>query len=147
MKVQQQDLLHGAALMQVVEHPGFKALNKAPDGKYGHYVLNNDTRLFIKYTAGNGPDYWFTLSKEDVAAIRKDQTDGHRVFAVLVCGDETICAIPADDLWTVADKKPKGSQQVWVRSDAGKSMRFGHGQDQLLHVVPHNSFPSVVLTR
>jgi hypothetical protein len=145
VKIQQQDLFHGAALTQVVEHPSFKALNKAPDGKYGHYVLNSDKRLFLKYTTGDGPDYRFTLSKEEVAAIRKDQAGGHSVFAVLVCGAETICAVSADQLWTVADKKPKGSQQVWVRSYAGKSMRFGGRQDELPHVIPHNSFPRVVL--
>lgn len=147
MKIQQQDLFHGAALMQAVEHPSFKALNKAPDGKYGHYVLNNDTRLFVKYTTGDGPDYWFTLSKQDVAAIRKDQADGYRAFAVLVCGGETICAVRAEDLWNVADARPSGGQQVWVRSDFGKSMRFGHGQDQLPHAIAHQSFPEVVLRR
>jgi hypothetical protein len=145
VKIQQQDLFHGAALTQVVEHPSFKALNKAPDGKYGHYVLNNDKRLFLKYTTGDGPDYWFTLSKDEVAAIKKDQAGGHTVFAVLVCSDETICAVPADKLWDVADKNPKGNQQVWVRSEAGKSMRFGRGQYELPHVIPHNSFPRVVL--
>ncbi len=145
MKIQQQDLFHGAALMQVVEHPRFKALNKAPDKKYGHYVLNNDTRLFVKYTTGDGPDYWFNLSRDDVSAIKKDQADGHRVFAVLVCGSETVCAIPADELWTVADQNPNGNQQVWVRADPGKSMRFGRGQHQVARAIPHKSFPEVVL--
>lgn len=145
MKIQQQDLFHGAALMQVVEDPRFKALNKAADGKYGHYVLNNNSRLFVKFTTGNGPDYRFNLSVADVAAIKKDQSDGHRVYLVLVCGDETICALPADDVWIVAESHPNGNQQVWVRAETGKSMRFGRGQSQLNRAIAHNSFPTVVL--
>ena len=45
MKIQTQDLYHGAVLTQITEHPSFKALNKA-DTLYGHYLVNHDTRLF-----------------------------------------------------------------------------------------------------
>jgi hypothetical protein len=145
MKIQQQDLFHGAALMQVVEDPQFKALNKAGDGKYGHYVLNNDTRLFVKYTTGAGPEFVFNLSDSDVAAIREDEAAGHNVFLVLVCSDVTICAVVSDDLWVVADEAPNANQQVWVQAEPGKSMRFGKGQHQLERTIPHNSFPTVVL--
>lgn len=145
MKIQRQDLFHGAALMQVVEHPSFKALNKAPDGKYGHYILNNDTRLFVKYTTGAGPEYFFTLSADDVSSIRDDETGGHRVFLVMVCGEDTVCAVPSPDLWVLADKNTQASQQVWVRSYPGKSMRFGRGGHELVHTIPHSGFPAVVL--
>ena len=46
MKIQKMDMFHGAALTQIVEHPSFKALNKA-DEKYGHYQINHDRRISI----------------------------------------------------------------------------------------------------
>jgi hypothetical protein len=145
MKIQQQDLFHGAALMQVVEAPKFKALNKAADGKYGHYVLNNDTRLLVKYSTQSGPSFQFSLSTDDVKVIKKDEAAGHRVFVVLVCGKETICPVSSTDLWVVACDTATGAQQIWVRADDGKSMRFGKGGYELTKTIPHNSFPNVVL--
>lgn len=145
MKIQTQDMYYGAALMQVVEHPRFKALNKAADGKYGHYILNNDTHLFIKYSSGSGPEYRFTLSAADLAAISRDRASGHRVFAVFVCGEETICAISSEDFFTIVDATASGSQQVRVTSEEGKSMRFGRGRNKPVRTVPHNSYPNAVL--
>jgi hypothetical protein len=46
VKVQQQDLFHGAALTQIVEHPSFKALNRAST-KYGHYLINTNRQIFV----------------------------------------------------------------------------------------------------
>lgn len=48
MKIQDQDLYHGAALTQIVEHASFKALNRGSE-KYGHYLVNKDQHVFIKY--------------------------------------------------------------------------------------------------
>ena len=33
MKIQEQDIYHGPALMQIVEHPSFKALNRPRMGR------------------------------------------------------------------------------------------------------------------
>lgn len=145
MKIQQQDMYHGAALMQVIEDPRFKALNKAVDGKYGHYVLNNDTRLFVKYSTGSGPEYRFSLSPDDIDAMKKDGASGHRVFGVFVCGDATICAVESDDMWNVVEENPTTNQQVWIAAEPGKSMRFGRGRYELTRTIPHNGYPAVVL--
>ena len=146
MKIQQQDLFHGAALTQIVEAPNFKALNKAADSKYGHYVLNNDTRFFVKYSTARGPIFRFSLSPGDATAIRQDEDSGHRVFLVLVCGKSTVCPVASTDLWIVADRTPGGIQQLWVEANAGKSMRFGKGDAMLSHTIPHNAFPAALLS-
>lgn len=59
MKIQKKGSNHGVALTQIVEHPSFKALNKA-DEKFGHYQINHDTRILIRYRSGNSP-WTFTL--------------------------------------------------------------------------------------
>lgn len=132
--------------MQVVEDPNFKALNKASDGKYGHYVLNSDTRLFVKYTTGSGPEFKFNLSPDDLDSIRADEDKGHAVFLVLVCGEESICPVPASELWNVVDRTTTAPKQVWVTWPNGGSMRFGCGSHELTKTIPHNSFPKQVLS-
>ncbi len=49
MKIQEQDIYHGAALTQIAEHESFKALNKGSE-RYGHYLINADCHVFIKYS-------------------------------------------------------------------------------------------------
>ena len=71
MKVQRQDVFHGIALTQLVEHPSFIALNKA-SGKHRHYLLNQDRRLFVKYTRIDDPPWQFVFNKAELGAIRED---------------------------------------------------------------------------
>lgn len=71
MKIQEQDVYHGPALMQIVEHDSFKALNKA-DEKYGHYLVNNDRRLCFKYSTAESGPWSFTFQSQDLAALKKD---------------------------------------------------------------------------
>ena len=59
-KIQKQDLYHGAALTQIVEHPTFKALNRASKN-YGHYLVNADREVFVKYSASSSSPWGFTL--------------------------------------------------------------------------------------
>ncbi len=48
MKTKEMDLYHGPALTQIVHHDSFKAINKATT-KYGHYLVNTDRHVFVKY--------------------------------------------------------------------------------------------------
>lgn len=82
MKIQAKDFFHGAALTQIVEHPSFKALNKASD-KYGHCLVNKDIRVFVKYSNTDQP-WQFTLNPDDSAATRVAAQQPGSTFLALV---------------------------------------------------------------
>jgi hypothetical protein len=48
-----------------VEYPSFKALNKA-DEKYGHYQINYNTRILLKYRSKKESPWDFELKEEDI---------------------------------------------------------------------------------
>ena len=141
MKIQTKDFYHGAALTQIVEHPSFTALNKA-DEKYGHYIVNHDIRLIVKYSSpGNGP-WRFTFNSDDLETIQNDIGDDVSFYACLVCGAETICLLDEEDLKFIIDTESNEAQWVRVDSPVGKSMRVSGSQGKLNHTVAHNVFPN-----
>lgn len=65
MGIDHKDFMHGAALVAIADSSQFTALNKA-SVKYGHYVVNHDRHLFIKYNDGHGPGkYTFTFTADE----------------------------------------------------------------------------------
>lgn len=147
VKIDKYELLHGAALAQLTTDERFTSLNRASD-RYGHYLINDTSRLWTKYSTAAGPTWQFTFNYDDVAHIWYDAADhpDSLIHIVLVCGSETICPLSLDDLWTVVDAdETEASQAVIVSAPSGKSMRVKGPHGQLLHTVPHNAFPGCVL--
>jgi hypothetical protein len=146
MKLQEQDFYHGAALMQIVEQSGFTALNKA-SSRYGHYVVNADRRLFLKYRSANTQRRQFTFSRDELRAINDDLTRfPGRLFVGLVCGDETICVLDETELTAVIDPTSNQPQWITVESPPGCSMRVWGSIGDPARTLPHNRYPRVLLT-
>jgi hypothetical protein len=139
MKTQEKDLYHGTALTQVVEHESFKALNKATT-KYGHYQINHDRRLIVKYTKGSSSPWSFTFQKKDVKVVSDDISAGHSTYICLVCGDETICALNEEQILQVIDLDG-GTQWIKVEMPPKSSLRVKGSNGELSKTVPNNSFP------
>ena len=59
MKIQEQDLFHGAALTQIIEHAAFTAINRL---EYGLYALNHDRVVLVKHTAKETTEFRFTVT-------------------------------------------------------------------------------------
>jgi len=145
MKLQEQDYYHGAALTQLVESTGFTALNKASD-RYGHYLVNHDRRMFVKYRS-NGTSRWqFGFTQPEIRAIRDDHKGQKgKTFVVLVCGPETICPLTRDELFSVIDQNATGQQAMRVEFKQGQSMRVTGPLGRLKGTIPHNAFPRKIL--
>ena len=143
MKIQPKDYFHGAALTQIVEHQSFTALNKADD-KYGHYLINANIRLLVKYSSPSNSPWQFTFNKSDLKSICEDvAVDGISFFACLVCGTETVCLLTEQQLAMVIDLDTEYAQ--WVRVEvpsAGKSMRVRGSTAALKRAIAHNAFPN-----
>lgn len=142
MKVQEKDLYHGAALTQIVEHPSFKALNKADD-KYGHYLVNHDRRILAKYTKKVDSPWQFTFSEDDMRIVGDNlRTKGDtRAFICLVCGDKTVCLLDEKEIWEVLDLSRVAWQWIKVDAPKGCSMHVAGSKGVCKRTVSHSCFP------
>jgi len=144
MKIQTQDTYHGTALMQIVEHKTFKALNKADD-QYGHYLVNKDIKLWVKYASDEGSPWQFTISENDAKSIQADAKSKGNTFLILVCGRTSICCVDMDELNGLVDLSAAKAQGIKVETPANKQMRiFGTLQKKEGLKVAHNSFPDCI---
>lgn len=145
MKVQEKDPYHGAALTQIVEHPSFKALNKADD-KYGHYLVNHGRRILAKYTKRPDSPWQFTFSEDDMRTVEKDlQASGDsRAFICLVCGDETVCLLDEKEIGELLDVSRSACQWIRVNVPKGCSMRVSGTRGACNQTVSHSWFPDKV---
>ncbi|HEY9391735.1 MAG TPA: hypothetical protein VIR27_18435 [Mycobacteriales bacterium] len=142
MGIDLKDFMHGAVLVAIAEDPRFTALNKGST-HYGHYLVNHDRHMFVKYNSGPG-DYYFTFSAEEVRRIlgtRRPQG----TFVVLVCGHEAITGISSTELRSLIDVRSSAQQQVRVSARPRKQLRlYGPGHSEL-GPIPRNAFPDRVL--
>jgi|GEM_PF-4145034 len=60
MRITNEHQRHGSALAQLVKDPRFTALNRA-SAEYGHYLLNDDRRLHMKYASKPTGPWQFNL--------------------------------------------------------------------------------------
>ncbi|MFD8432389.1 MULTISPECIES: hypothetical protein [Streptomyces] len=140
--IDHKDFMHGAALVAIADSEMFTALNRA-SVKYGHYVVNHDRHLFIKYNDGRGPgDYFFTFSGEDKARIRSEAAP--LVFAVLVCGNEVVTGIARDELSRLLPLTNSAASTVKVSAPQGRQLRISGPRGQL-PLIARRSFPERVL--
>ena len=141
MKIQEKDWFHGSALTQISEHESFTALNKASE-KYGHYQVNHNKRVLLKYSSAKDGPWQFTFQPDDVDIITDDINVGLEFFICLVCGYDTICILDEDEIGVVLDLEADNAQWIRVEYPSGGSMRAKGSEGELDHTVPHNTFPS-----
>lgn len=144
MKIQEMDVYHGPALMQIVEHGSFKALNKT-DKKYGHYTVNTDRHIFVKYRKHKNSPWRFQFGREELAAIRRAIKEGSETFACLVCDHSTICCLNEKELATLIELDSKSEQWIRIEVPPGGSQHVSGSRASLMRTIPHNAFPDKVL--
>ncbi|MBL0558147.1 hypothetical protein [Aeromonas caviae] len=140
MKIQEQDQYHGPALMQIVEHPSFKALNKG-SSRYGHYLVNADCHVFVRYSKAEGDSWSFTFTPEQLEPINNIVQSAADVYVCLACGEYSICLISQEQLESIIDLEATESQWVKASAPEGKSFRVSGSLGKLKGTIPHNAFP------
>ncbi|MFC3040785.1 hypothetical protein ACFOGI_11050 [Virgibacillus xinjiangensis] len=143
MKITTQDLYHGAVLTQITEHDSFKALNKV-DELYGHYLINHDTRLFVKYLTKNASPWNFRFHPSELQSIQNDLNSSARVFICLVCGDETVCCLSEEEFSPLIDLADINGQSIIVEVPRGGSMHVKGSQGKLPRTIRHRAFPDKI---
>ncbi len=143
MKILEQERFHGAALTQIVKHRSFKALNRASDA-YGHYLVNTDRQLFVKYRTNTESPWTFVFPPAELRELGDALGSGDHTYVSLVCGCFTVCCLNKDELAIVLDFGGAGQQSVRVEVPPGGSCHVSGSNGALTRTVPHNSFPNKV---
>ncbi len=94
MKIDDDHLYHGAALIQIAEHPHFTAINSLKSG--GHivrvaYKINNDIAVYFKYSSkakGQYKEFIFTFTDEHIEEIAAIAIANTKCFIALICVSE-----------------------------------------------------------
>jgi hypothetical protein len=112
MKIHDDHMYHGAALIQIAEHPQFTAINslKMNGANYANaYRINDDISVYLKY--GNNPnksfrEYQFTFSQAHLAELSAIAQANHRTFLALVCVKaREICCLKYSQLLSMIDQR------------------------------------------
>ena len=141
MRIQEKHMFHGSALTQIVEHPSFKALNRA-SSHYGHYLVNTDTQILVKYRTAECSPWQFVFSPDEIHELRQAHISKNDTFICLVCGSVTVCVLNEVESKTVLDMGEISSQSVTVEVQKGASCRVKGTGGKLRRAVPHNAFPA-----
>lgn len=162
MKIHDDHLYHGAALIQIAEHPQFTAINSfhlQGETNRSAYKINDHIGVYLKYCFSPTKvfkEYTFTFNAHHLEALKAMEAQVQRVVLVMVCvKTREICCITMEELKGMIEKriKAKGSDEdqyiVKVTAPKGSSMRAyldypGKKKTMLGNaiVVPRNRFPS-----
>ncbi len=136
MKIHDDHLYHGSALIQIAENPNFTAINALKLGKKVvrvAYRINDDISVYFKYASkpfGAHKEYVFTFTKDHLEELAKIATVTPATFVALICvKDREICTLPYADLQMLLKRReknhgaPEDSLTVLVTVEAGKSLR------------------------
>ena len=136
MKVDDDHLYHGAALIQIAEHPQFTTINsfKLTTGvSRSAYKINDEIGVYLKYASKPTPafkEYVFTFRREHLNELKEIALKVEKVFMALVCvAAREICCLPYKPLTDLVAKRraAKGAAEsqynVLVTLPARKSFR------------------------
>lgn len=136
MRIHDDHLYHGAALIQIAEHRHFTAINSLKIKTKilrTAYKINNDIGVYLKYAQNptkTFKEYVFTFQNEHLRELHNVTEVVDKLFFALVCvQDREICCLSYADLISLINKrkKAKGTDEdqyaILVHIPKGKGMR------------------------
>lgn len=164
MKIHDDHLYHGSALIQIAEHPQFTAINALKVGKIAvrvAYKINDDIAVYFKYASkpiGAAAEYLFTFHKDHLADLAAISKVNPKTYVALVCvKDREICCISHAELLELVARREKAlghsedSLSVLVTAPENKGLRVyvnAPGKKGKLlgkeKIVARSAFPEVI---
>lgn len=164
MQIHDDHMYHGAALIQVAEHPQFTAINALKHNGAVvpvAYKINDEIALYLKYASKPTPaynEYTFTFHAEHLEELRQIRAANGKTFVALVCiKDREICCLSYDDLEALVNsrKAEKGVDEdqyvILVTAPKRKELRVyinAPGKKKTILgkelKVPRKDFPNVM---
>lgn len=136
MQIHDDHLHHGAALIQIAEHPQFTAINSLKQGRKVisvAYKVNDEIAVYLKYASKPTQaykEYTFTFNTDQVSQVAEIAAANPKTFVALICvKDREICCISYGQLQDLIErrKKAKGGAEdqyvILVTASKGKSLR------------------------
>jgi hypothetical protein len=136
MKIRDDHLYHGAALIQIAEHELFTAINSLKVGsktQQNSYKINDEIVIHLKYATKkmkSHSEYSFTFSTQHLMDLAKIKRGNPKTFIALVCvGAREICCVSFEELDTMIEARKAANEiadsqyTILVTVPAGKSMR------------------------
>lgn len=167
MNIHDDHLYHGAALIQIAEHPLFTAINSLRSGKKVYsvaYKINDEIALYLKYAAKptqSHLEYVFQFKKSNLHDLDEIATANPKTFIALVCvQDREICCISYQQLIELVKRRKKmsgkdeGQYTVLTTARKGERLRLymndpGRKNRTLGSpiIVPRSNFPGVIFRK
>jgi hypothetical protein len=150
--IRDQELLHGAALIRLVDSGVPVSICKADGVHQSAYVVEIGDRrvaLLIKLSTKKKSPWQFTFTEVegDALAALEESYPHHERLLVFVCHLDGVCCLPHALLAEIMDDPnvPAGQAVSIARGD-GRSYRVtGPGRTKLSRTIPMNDWPRRVL--
>ena len=136
MKVDDNHMYHGAALLQIAEHPRFTAINTieiSGQKSRSAYRINDNIGIFLKYASmpsRNLGEYAFTFTAVHLRELNEVDEQMVDTFIALVCvKDREIACLSFPQLQDLVERRrgQKGAEEeqyiVLVTATPGQSLR------------------------
>jgi len=141
------DPYDGVVLRHLIKHDAPIQVAEIRD-KPGHFCLNEDAFLLVKYSSRNCSPWRFTFRPDDVRTLVRDQNQGGLFggsYVCLVCGLESLCALQEEEWSSLLDLSVADKQQtVAVRRDPRSSFEVTGSSGRLDRSIPASRFPGLV---
>jgi len=136
VRIDDDHMYHGAALIQIAEHPQFTAINSLKLG--GNvvqlaYKVNDEIAVYLKYAGKSVPkfgEYPFTFLDSHLTELSNIAEANPKTFVALVCvRDREVCCLTYAQLQQLITRRktakgePEKQYVVLVTVPKGKSMR------------------------
>ncbi|MGE5403316.1 MAG: hypothetical protein ACM3PP_00050 [Candidatus Saccharibacteria bacterium] len=142
MKIQENDLFHGAVLTQIAQYNESVRISKIND-KIGCYLIDNESLILIKYRTPNMAPWSFRLSEADRYMLMTLDEET-RFFLVLVCGGVTICVLDKEEINELVDVSLEEDCSISVNLTYRTSMWVRGTHGELRHSIRHSDFPKKI---
>ncbi len=165
MKIHDDHMYHGAALLQIAEHPRFTAINSievSGQKSRSAYLINDKTGIFLKYASAPNTlgEYLFTFTTDHLRQLNEVSGQVTKTFTILVCvkAREIAClSLPQLQELVERRQKRKGTSEkqyvVLVKAPQRKSLRVyvsepGRGKGPLGEplVIKRRFFPDALFS-
>lgn len=141
------DQYEGVVLRRLVKHDGPVRVDEIGD-KAGHFCLNEDAFLLVKYSSRNRSPWRFTFQPDDIETLVTDHNQGGLFggsYVCLVCGLNSLCALREKEWSTLLDLGGREEQQtITVRRHPRTSFEVTGSAGQLERKIPVSRFPSLL---
>jgi hypothetical protein len=161
MHIDEDQMFHGAALVQIAEYASFKAINRFEDlSARGAFRINTSTGIYLKHASnptGRYHEYLFTFNKKNLSELEALKRLCTRLFVVMVCVKaREICCVEIADIENHIERRRKSlgraesQYQILVTIPHDKSFRVyanvarKKGLSLKKQIVSRNGFPAIL---